>query len=70
MLRYQQIEQYEERKVPSNTQNHKSSNEELDYHPTMCSPTLSHDGILALLKNINRDIEVRNFQAENALMRK
>ena len=33
-----------------NSQNHKSSTEELDYHPTMYFPTSSHDGILALIK--------------------
>ena len=34
--------------VPWSTQNHKSLNEEPDFHPTMYSLISSHDGILAL----------------------
>ena len=42
--------------VPWNTQNHKSSNEELDSHPVMCSPISSPDGILASERNSAKGI--------------
>lgn len=43
--------------IPLSTQNHKSSNVELDFHLAMCSPTSSHDGILAFFKNKRQDNE-------------